>query len=228
MRLHEWSICLLGVANNIYCVAEGYVSGHTKFSDGTFITTSYIEKMSYNSRNGFITILTHSMHEYVLSLSEISFADFEETQRSLARFGGICIRCEDCKKASYPSIKEAERKASYILKCKELYLQMVGTHIINAVFKDDKGFVKQCIPKLERGLPEDIYHIEDKGIGLDFKYWDDYAGVRPCYWGNNLSAVQIENIGSFDVIVSLGSIKLICKPHSAITIDKSTYIKEKY
>lgn len=201
--------------------AHGISTGHPKLSDGTDISTSYIESLKFDSSNNRIIMLTHSKNEYELALSKINLNLFDATNDIVKIFGITELDKSECERLYNETVKELYDKVSSILGDKELYLQLSGVLVQKAFFRNSSGEIREVVVSAHIGMFTDSYLVTDWEKGeVDFRYFDKMNAIEPYHWSDGLEAIQIDNIGTDDITFLSGD-NLVCESGKVTRIDKS-------
>ena len=222
MKLFKWYIISSYSRLRIY----GIISGDTRFSDGTSISTSFIEEISEDYENKRLIARTRSGSMYELSLPEINREYVSETT--------VCLQAFDIDLTSgrAQQILTAEpdfyKKAQEVLDRNELYICCIGTSVLTAYFRSGDEITE---------LPADVYtgadaytgtivnttRISDYVNGIDFRFYNRDQYIEPYSLGDKLEAVKIFNAGSTDLLVDLDAV-FVCHAGEMLAISRKRYM----
>jgi len=142
-------------------IAHGFVSGHPKFEDGTYIDTSMIEKIKMDKINNRLLMYTHSKNEYELPFADIYLEEFKKIQGYLHQFDIPALSLSECKKLQEKCKAELIVKADRILKNNELYFKIIGVFVRKAFFKNSEGKVREISVRPHIGMFQNSYLVID-------------------------------------------------------------------
>ena len=218
MKLFNWYI----TSNHSKLRIFGIISGDARFSDGTSLSTSFIEEISEDYENKRLIARTRSGSMYELSLPEINREYLSETTVCLVAFG-IDLTSERAQQI-LTAEPDFYKKAREVLDRNELYIRCIGTSVLTAYFRSEDEITE---------LPADVYigaivdttRISDYVNGLDFRFYNKDQCIEPYSLGDKLEAVKIFNAGSTDLLVEL-NVGFVCHAGEMLTVSRKRYIDE--
>lgn len=217
--LTNWHLSM----NKDICIARGIVSGHPKFSDGTFIHTSRIKQVSIDEEQACLLVHTKSGSQYRLSFADIALDCIEKMPSYLHQLGISTDLLERCEKICADSKKAKMLELESVLNSNELFLEMCGVTSLLAYFKDATGELHQIQITIHSGMYQDSVLITDWYNELvDFRYFPNDC-IKPYHWSDGLNAVKIKNSGRKDIIFLGSHREIVCRFGETTVIEAGEY-----
>ncbi|MDE7476750.1 MAG: hypothetical protein K2M91_02180 [Lachnospiraceae bacterium] len=203
---------------------KGNVSGHPKFQDGTYITSSPVEEIQ--RQGNMLVARTMSGTVYYMELAELvadndysgntleAFRSFGLADSIIGEAGGLAER----KKA------EQLKLADKMLENNELFLLMAGEDTLKAYFKSSNK-VEMCQIDVHFGMVQDsiLVGLPEK---VDFRYFPRWSSCEVYHLSDGLNKVKIKNTGDENVTFRNGS-KAVCVRKGEIkSLNKKIFANE--
>ena len=217
--------------------AKGLVFGHHRFEDGTFISTSSVEKV-YELEEGKYVFETHSGSLYQLDMADVREDYAEQVKEILSNTEIVKNDANILEKVNKANDVFAEKKkcreellnnaiawSEYNIGNNELYLIMEGMKVLKAVFKyEGKGY--EIKPRVHVGMFQDSVLVTDWKRGqVDFRYFPN-TRLQPYHWSDGLESVHIHNIATYDFIFEGTKEEILCTQGNVTKIEKDKYTGE--
>lgn len=218
IRLYQWQI--ERVKGN-QCVAEGYVSGHPRLSDGTHIHTSVLVQVTVDTEERCLLLVTHSGNHYCLAGGDICTEEWERTDKNLNLFGvssfGKCAVADAVRKKEKMG-KELEKRLSE----NELFLMMLGERCTEVFFKDSEGIIHELDVKVHIGMFQDSILCTRTDVA-DFRYFPQGLGtpeIEPYHVSSNIERIHLYNMGTSDILFNK---EIMCRVQEITTVEKGDF-----
>jgi hypothetical protein len=180
--------------NKVLC--WGTVLGHTKLLDGTDIHTSLVYSVDIADKT--LKVTTKSGSLYILKFKDINTYHVNETRNALKQLGidtsilGTCITESDNEK------ELLKLRLLKTLNNNDLYLEIVGTTVTQAVYKYEDKITFPYI-QVHVGTFQDSVLIYDDGI-VDYRYFPKvYNKLETYHISESLKSLVVNNIGSTEI-----------------------------
>lgn len=192
------------INDETFYIILGYVFGHPKILDGTYIHSSIVRTVKLSDKGGRLLVHTKSGNDYELAFADLDLEHIENIQASLKDFDVPVFCVEKCQKIKELSEAKMTAKVDKIVEPNELYL------LIGETLK---------IPVRSQGMVQDSYYDSNLlfGIGADFRCFYYERGIKPYYWSDGLKSIKIENAGINDFSFYAGT-EILCKKGEITTI----------
>lgn len=212
-KLKDWHI-----AKGNHYHLMGFVNGHHRMPDDTYVTTSAIQDICVEGECLFVKTKSGTLYEMELvEIREDKFA-LDSTIAALKEFEISNAVVELIQKEAKKKEEEKMQSADQVLENQELLLVMFGGTVTDAYFKSDYR-VEKCGVDLHVGMFQDSILITLPGK-VDFRYFPNLWSCRVYSWSDGLKQVKIKNDGSEDVVFSNDDCEQRVKPGEIKVLDR--------
>lgn len=220
IKLFDWYI---ESVEEEFFVAQGYVSGHQKLSDGTHIHTSKIMAVREDAEKQGLFVDTFSGNTYCFKKQDINSERLSMTNDCLTKLG-LPEFCRDAVRCLEQAKAEKLRDADTLLSDNELLLLMDGVACLGAYFKNADG-VHELDIRYHVGMFQDSVLCSKVGVA-DFRYYPKNLcemGMESYHASSNMKRIYIKNIGG--TAISFNQ-EIICKAESVTQIERQHFLGE--
>ena len=211
---------------NVY-FGMGIAYGHPRINDGVQVHTSKVARVVEDLSNSRFIMDTSSGSEYSLSFDEASMDSLDKTEWYLKSFGVSDIVISEFDRIMKARIDRLYASISGILDCNELLLILLeSNYCVGAYYKNGNGYVRKISVQKHIGSRKDSYIIASSEESVYFSYFDNYFGIKPYHWSDNINTVKINNVGNSDLEFVCAD-RIICKTGEITVIDRSKFNYDK-
>jgi len=225
-RLSNWGFAKFWDGKDIY--GFGVVTGHKRFADGTFISTSKVEMLLVKEDRLLMQTYSGSMYELVFE--DMNLHRLEKTKEALPKIKSpdkekigeeLFDRC--LKLSEEKELKRQEGIAKRIAPG-DLYLQTSELYIQHAYFKKEDGTLIPLDYQVHSGIYADSILLIETGV-VDFRFLPRGGDtiMKPYSWSEGMKALVVENIGKRFEVEILDGYWVPCDKNTVTRIENPAY-----
>lgn len=208
-------------------LAHGYVTGHHRLKDGSWIHTSRILKIEAVGNGEKLIMHTFSGSEYTLMLEEMNPFVVDDSCEQMMKLGITEEVCRTAKAYAENKLKAIQNKADETIAPRELYVIIQGTDARRAYWKASDGSIIEIPIDYHLGMFQDSILITDYELGqVDFRYFPKWSTIEPYHWSDGLEAVWLDNMSDENVEFEGTKERILCPGRQCVRIPQGAYTGE--
>ena len=216
--IKNWHLTMRGYV----VIGYGYCFGNPKFPEGLHILTQPIVTVEVDHENEQLKLFTKSGRCYLLGFVDVDGSKVWAcggTNEILSKWD-IHLDFEKYLEQKWKNEEYMQNWLSDILDCRELYVQLVGTHrVCRAFYKPGKGEVVELPVRVHTEMYQNNVIIS--GTACDWRFYVE-DGINCYHWDGELDTVRIENIGD-DICYRGSRMYFHCRKGETIVVPKEEF-----